>query len=154
MIAKHLIESHAECSDWPVCRGVIYRHSKDKHTRVRILTGADGDLVLDAPGSSTFFLSGEHVVVAYRGETGSIIKATFLGSEGTVEGHFNGTDLWPAYIGLFLGVLFGYDGFQRHRRDPEGAEEPYRRNTVPLNGVDTESLLQLSSKHRKGDDES
>lgn len=130
----------------------VYRHSKDTHTRVHVLTASDGELVLDASGSSTLLHPGEHLVVTYRGETGSIIRATFLTNEGSIEGHFNGTDLWPAYFWLFLGVLFGYDGFQRHRRDPEGSEEPYRRNTVPLNGVDTASLLQLSSKHRKDSD--
>jgi hypothetical protein len=57
-----------------------------------------------------------------------------------------------SYFWLFLGVLFGYEGFQRHRRDPEGSEEPYRRNTVPLTGVDTASLVQLSNKHRRNRD--
>jgi hypothetical protein len=68
--------------------------------------------------------------------------------DGTVEGHFNRTDSWPAYIWVILGVLFAYDGFQRHRRDPEGSEEPYNRNTIKGTGVDTASLLQLSNERR------
>jgi len=68
--------------------------------------------------------------------------------DGTVEGHFNGTDSWPAYIWVILGVLFAYDGFQRHRWDPEVSKEPYNRNTIKGTGVDTASLLQLSSERR------
>jgi hypothetical protein len=33
----------------------IYRHSKDTHTRVHVLTASDGELVLDASGSSPLF---------------------------------------------------------------------------------------------------
>jgi hypothetical protein len=130
----------------------IYVTGKEHRTSLQVGTVSGSDLVLRASGRSVYFRPGEHLIFTYQGETGSLINATFLKEDGTAEGQFHGTGSWPAYVLLVGGVLLVYAGFQRHRRDPEGAEEPHNRNTVPRTGVDTASLLQLSSERRRNHD--
>jgi hypothetical protein len=60
--------------------------------------------------------------VSYRGYSGSIHKAQFLSSTGSEEGVFNGTDDWPPYFMLLLGLLVMWAGVRKFKRDPEGAE--------------------------------
>jgi hypothetical protein len=121
-------------------------------TKLQLLTPSSGELVLDASGRSRYFRPGEHVTVTYRGVTGSVINATFLKADGSVEGEFNGTDSWTAYFALIVGLLLVCAGFQRHRRDPEGAETPYNKTPRKRLGasVDTASMLHLSGSHSAG----
>lgn len=101
-----------------------------------------------ASGRSIYFHPGEHLIVTYQGETGSIINAIFLKDDGTVEGQFRGTGLWPAYVLLIGGILIIHFGFKMNKRDPEGAEER-NRNVKPYGQIDRASFLRLSSGRRE-----
>ena len=129
-------------------RARTYWSGRQRRTRLYVLT-SNGELVLDASGLSPFFRQSEHIIVMYKGVTGSVTSATFLKADGSVEGRFHGSGLWSAYVLLVGGILIIYAEFKRNKRDPEGAEQPYNRNTMPRTGVDTASLLQLSGKRSR-----
>jgi hypothetical protein len=99
----------------------VYMTGKEHRTRLQVATNSGANLVLRASGRSIYFHPGEHLIVTYQGETGSIIKATFLKDDGTFEGRFRGTVAWPAYVLLMGGILIIGIGFKMNRRDPEGA---------------------------------
>jgi hypothetical protein len=129
-----------------------YTSGKSRRTRLHVLTGTDSELVLDASGISPYFRQGEHLIVTYKGVTGTVMKATFLKADGSVMGVFNGTDSWPAYFTVVGGMLMLYWGIKVYRRDPEGAEQRPTRNQKPLTGVDEASLMRLSSVSPKDDE--
>jgi hypothetical protein len=112
-------------------------------TSLRVAANSGADLVLRASGRSIYFKPGEHLIVTYAGDAGSIIKATFLKDDGTIEGEFRGTGAWPAYALLMGGILIICIGFRVNKRDPEGAEEG-NRNANPYGQIDRDFLLQLS----------
>jgi hypothetical protein len=124
---------------------------KQGRSDVLIHTSSGGDIAIHASGRSPYFRQGEHVKVRYQGETGAILKASFVSADGREEGVFNGTGMWPLFLFLLGGALVIVLGFKRYRRDPEGAEEPSQRNQHPYGSVDKESLLNLSEQ---GADES
>jgi hypothetical protein len=112
-----------------------YMTGKEHRTSLQIATNSGADLVLRASGRSDYFHPGEHLIVTYQGETGSIITATFLKDDGTVEGQFRGAVGWPAYVLLIGGMLIIYSGFKMNRRDHESAEEG-NRNVKPYEQID------------------
>jgi hypothetical protein len=126
----------------------VYMTGREHRTSLQIATNSGADLVLRASGGSIYFHPGEHLIVTYQGETGSIINATFLKNDGTVEGQFHGTGVWPAYVLLIGGILIIYFGFKMNRRDPEGAEER-NRNAKPYGQIDRASFIRLSGWRRE-----
>jgi hypothetical protein len=89
--------------------------------------------------------------VHYQGETGALLRASFVSADGREDGVFNGLEMWPPFFFLLGGAIVIFPGFNRYRRDPEGAEEPSQQNQHPYGSVGKESLLNLS---QQGADES
>jgi hypothetical protein len=100
----------------------VHSRNRGYRTSLRVQTSSGGELELNADGRSPYFRTGEHLKVSYRGYSGSIHKAQFLSSTGSEEGVFNGTDDWPPYFMLLLGLLVMWAGVRKFKRDPEGAE--------------------------------
>jgi hypothetical protein len=121
---------------------------RDRHERTDVLihTFSGGDIALRAFGSSHYFRRDEHVKVRYHGETGTILRVVFVSTDGREEGVFNDIGVWPLFFFLLLGIMIILQGFRRHRRDPEGVEEPSARNQHPYGAVDEGSLLNLSKE--------
>jgi hypothetical protein len=126
----------------------LYTTGKEHRTSLQIATNSGAELVLRASGRSIYFHPGEHLIVTYQGETGSIINATFLKDDGSVEGQFRGTGLWPAYVLLIGGILIIYLGLEMNRRNPEGTEER-NRNAKPYGQIDSASFMRLSGRRHE-----
>jgi hypothetical protein len=78
---------------------------------------------LDADGRSDYFRQGEHVVLTYRGYTGSVILVHFIKPSGAEEAVFQSTEGFQPYLGLLVGCFLCGAGYIVYRRDPEGARK-------------------------------
>jgi len=63
----------------------VYMTGKEHRTSLQVATNSGAGLVLRASGRSIYFHPGEYLIVIYQGETGSIVKATFLKDDGRVS---------------------------------------------------------------------
>lgn len=98
-------------------------HAEGKGHRTTLLVRiSGGEITVDASGTSPFFHTGQSIRARYQGVTGHILEAHFLSTNGAEVGVFNGTDTWPSYGLLLVGLLVIFAGYKKYRRDPEGAE--------------------------------
>jgi hypothetical protein len=88
-----------------------------------IVTGPDGATYqLKADGRSNFFRAGEHVILTYRGYSGSVVKAHFINGAGAEEGIFQSAEGFALSGAIFVGCILFWAGYKKYRRDPQGAE--------------------------------
>lgn len=123
----------------------VHPEGKDYRTEVQFQAHTGTTLMAHAHGRSSFFRPGERVVLDYQTQTGTIVKAHFIAADGREEGVFNSADSWMAGLGLLIGLFIIWVAFRVNKRDPEGAEENWRSGEAPLNSVDEDSLLHLST---------
>jgi hypothetical protein len=105
--------------DGIVERAQVHAEGKGYRTELQVRLKTGERVNLNASGRSDYFRFGEHAIVRYKAETGSIVKAYFISSSGGQEAIFNGTDSFPPYVMFGLGVFVFFAGFKKYRRDPE-----------------------------------
>lgn len=128
----------------------VHVHAEGRGFRSNLrIRSADGtELVINASGRSSYFRFGQRVRVSYEGYRGSILKAEFISSSGGKEAVFNGTDYVPPYFFLLGGLVIIWAGIKKHKRNPDGLEQPTARNSKLHTGVDNSSLLHLSDSSK------
>jgi len=118
---------------------VIHSDSRHYSAYLRIQTFAGGDITIHASNRSQYFRPEEHVKVRYQGDTGELLKATFVAPDGKQEGVFNGTSTWAPYFVLLFGIFVIWASFRKFHRDPEGAEDTAWSNPSLLDSIDDDS---------------
>jgi hypothetical protein len=123
----------------------IVGSGRSRRTDVWVRVGS-GDLVLRASGTNVYFRPGEHVILTYQENSGSILKARFFSPTGKQEGAYNNADFLGPSVCLLIGIVLIWGSIRLHRRDPEGSETNESRGFDPHDSVDSlSSLLHLSS---------
>jgi hypothetical protein len=118
---------------------IIHSDSRHYSAFLRIHTLAGGNITIHYSGRNEYFRKGEHLKVRYQGDTGELLKATFLAPDGRQEGVFNGTSTWQPYLVLLPGLFAIWAGFKKFHRDPEAVEDTTWRNPSLLDSVDDDS---------------
>jgi hypothetical protein len=122
----------------------IVASGRSRRTDVWVRVGS-GELVLRASGTNVYFRPGQHVILTYQENSGSILKARFFSPTGKQEGAYNNADFLGPSVCLLIGIVLIWGSIRLHRRDPEGSETNESRGFDPHDSVDSLSLLHLSS---------
>lgn len=85
----------------------------------------------------------------YYGESGELIKATFLDIAGHSEAELNRSSGIARVFSIITGIFLAWGICMRYQRDPEGEIEDTREPSNLSDAVDQQSLLHLSNDPRR-----
>lgn len=129
-----------------VIAAVQVRDSSSRYysAQLWIATGHAGEVLVHVSDRSSAWHVGQRLRVRYYGNTGELIQANLMSSDGHPQGTMRSSSGFTRAVSVLLGVALMWAILKRYRRDPEALTEDQPELSSLSVAVDQDSLLHLS----------
>lgn len=129
-----------------VIAAVQVRDSSSRHysAQLWIATGDAGAVLVHVSDRSSAWHVGQRLRVLYYGDTGELIRANLMSSDGHPQGTMRSSSGFTRAVSVLFGVALTWAILKRYRRDPEALTEDRPELSSVSVAVDQDSLLHLS----------
>jgi hypothetical protein len=99
-------------------------NSSSKHysANLKIQTADGGEVSIHVSDRSPYLQPNQRLWIQYRGDTGELIKASFMTESGQPRGVLRSTSTFSQIIGIVVGLFCIWASIRKYRRDPKGSE--------------------------------
>jgi len=118
--------------------------SRHYSAQLWIKTGDAGEVSVHVSDRSSAWHVGQRLKVRYYGDTGELIRANLISSDGHPQGTVRNSFGFTRAVSVLLGVALMWIVLKRYRRDPEALMEDRPELSNVSVAVDQDSLLHLS----------